>query len=143
MTDTTTGRLHSVYSGDNSKFIELLGRAVAVGDLTITTPQNKAYRFAGTHKGPQADLKILKSGFARKLLTGGDVGFAEAFIEEICDSDDLTALIELGAQNEHVSWSGFLKGRQLYRWFARVGHALRPNSRRGAKRNIKSHYDLG
>ena len=125
------------------KFIERLGNAVTFGRLTIKTRKGGTYHFVGKEDGPDAELIIKKSGFARKLLTGGDVGFAEAYIEGICDTPDLTALIQLGALNEDVAWANFLKGIPVFRWLARFGHVLRANSRRGAKRNIKSHYDLG
>jgi len=64
-------------------------------------------------------------------------------MEGVCDSPDLTALIELGALNEHVSWNGFLEGARVFRWLARLGHFIRPNSKHGARRNIRDHYDLG
>lgn len=143
MPNTTTESLFFTGKEGSVKFIERLGGALAAGRLTVTTPQSTVYRFAGAEDGPYAELAIRKSGLGRKILTGGDVGFAEAYMEGIFDSPDLTALIELGALNEYVSWTGFLKGRDLYRWVSRIGHALRPNSRRGARKNIKSHYDLG
>lgn len=143
MTNTITENFLFAGKRVNVKFIERLGRALAAGRLTVTMPQKKVFRFAGAQSGPHAELVIQKPGLARKILTGGDVGFAEAYMEGICDTPDLTAVIELGALNEHVSWTGFLKGREIYRRIARIGHALRPNSKRGAKRNIKRHYDLG
>ena len=143
MTDTATEKLLSTANRGSAKFIERLGGALTAGQLTVTTSNGKVFRFLGPEDGPHAELELLKPGLARKILAGGDVGFAEAYIDGICDSPDLTALIELGAINEYASWASFLKGRNLYRWFARLGHASRSNSKRGAKRNIKSHYDLG
>jgi cyclopropane-fatty-acyl-phospholipid synthase len=121
----------------------MLGHALAVGQLTVTTPSGSAYRFAADRPGPSAELNIHKPGLAGKLLTGGDVGFAEAYIEGICGSPNLTALIELGALNEDVSWKGFLEGARVFRWLQRLSHRVRPNSKRGARRNIRDHYDLG
>jgi cyclopropane-fatty-acyl-phospholipid synthase len=143
MTDTTSGNFPRTRKRLRGDLIEMLGRALAVGRLSVTTPGGATYRFAADLPGPSAALNIHKPGFARKLLTGGDVGFAEAYIEGICDTPDLTRLIELGALNEHVSWNGFLEGGRLFRWFARLGHRFRPNSKRGARRNIREHYDLG
>tara|TARA_A100001037_G_scaffold253333_1_gene237870 strand:- start:2488 stop:3708 length:1221 start_codon:yes stop_codon:yes gene_type:complete len=143
MTDTASEKLSSNTMPGSANFIERLGGALTAGQLTVTTPNKKVYRFSGPEDGPHAELKLRKTGLAHRILSGGDVGFAEAYIDGIFDSPDLTALIELGAINEYASWTSFLKGRYLYRWFARIGHALRSNSKRGAKRNIKSHYDLG
>ncbi|MDB3952420.1 cyclopropane-fatty-acyl-phospholipid synthase family protein [Alphaproteobacteria bacterium] len=143
MTDTASEKILNNTTPGSTKFIERLGGALTAGELTVTTPKKKVFRFTGPEDGPHAELKLQKTGLAGKILAGGDVGFAEAYIDGICDSPDLTALIELGAMNEYASWTSFLKGRNLYRWFARLGHALKPNSKRGAKRNIKSHYDLG
>ena len=135
---TTMKNIHS-----GKKFVERLGNAITFGRLTIKTRSGSTFHFVGEEDGPDAELILKKPGFARKLFTGGDVGFAEAYMEGICDTPDLTALIQLGALNEDVAWANFLKGIPFFRWFARFGHAIRANSRRGAKRNIKSHYDLG
>ena len=58
------------------------------------------------------------------------------------DTLDLTALITLGALNEDVL-EHTLAGNLWARMASQAVHALRPNSRRGSRRHIAAHYDLG
>jgi cyclopropane-fatty-acyl-phospholipid synthase len=48
----------------------------------------------------------------------------------------------VAAANE-AEWLEMLKGRPWVRAASKLFHKLRPNTRRGAKRNIAEHYDLG
>jgi cyclopropane-fatty-acyl-phospholipid synthase len=78
----------------------------------------------------------------RKMVLGGDLGFAEAYIDGDWSSPDLAALIELASRNGPTiddsilpSWPVRLANRLLHRW--------RDNTRLGSRRNIMAHYDLG
>ncbi len=77
-----------------------------------------------------------------RCLKSGDIGFAETYMDGRWRADHLPALVELFARNRaameravYGSWLGGL----VYR----LRHMFRANSRRGAKRNIAAHYDLG
>ena len=119
-----------------------LGRGLRCGRLALELPDGDSYVFEGDGPGPQAALTILRPRFVRRLLTGGATGFAEAYIEGDCETPDLLAVIELAALNHDV-WEQVLRGRLLFRAMQRAWHSLRPNTRRGAQRNIAHHYDLG
>ena len=74
---------------------------------------------------------------------GGTVGAAEAYIEGMWDSDDLTTLVRIFTRNREL-----LDGMET--GFARLAtplhkayHLLRDNTKTGAKKNIVAHYDLG
>lgn len=76
------------------------------------------------------------------VLRSGDIGLAESFIEGGWSTDNLPGLVELLARNRtqleslvYGSWWGSL----LYR----LRHLLNRNSRRGSRKNIHAHYDLG
>jgi cyclopropane-fatty-acyl-phospholipid synthase len=87
-------------------------------------------------------LRLLRARAVTRLFLGGDVGFAEAYMDGDWDSPDLAALIELVAHNERALGAG-VRGAALARFWHRIRHVMRPNTRRGAKRNIADHYDLG
>jgi cyclopropane-fatty-acyl-phospholipid synthase len=70
------------------------------------------------------------------------VGLAEAYIDGLWESPDVSGVMRLATANE-AEWLETLRGRPLLRLANRVLHLLRPNSRRGARRNIIDHYDLG
>jgi cyclopropane-fatty-acyl-phospholipid synthase len=79
---------------------------------------------------------------ARRLALGGSLGFAEAFMEGDWECSDLTQLILLAIANERQL--GLDKdGIWAVRMMNRVWHFLHRNSRRGSRRNIAYHYDLG
>ena len=81
--------------------------------------------------------------FYRRILTGGSLGAAEAFLDGDWSCGDLTTLIRMLIQNLSVTRNmdrGLAKVTGLV---ARAGHWMRRNSRAGSRRNIEAHYDLG
>jgi cyclopropane-fatty-acyl-phospholipid synthase len=73
---------------------------------------------------------------------GGDIGFAEAYLDGDWSTPNLTALIELVARN-HRTMLPALDGSRFARLMHRLLHLLRGNTKRGSRRNIPAHYDLG
>jgi cyclopropane-fatty-acyl-phospholipid synthase len=119
-----------------------LARRLTHGSLTLQDPQERTHRFGGAEPGPAADIRLRKPRAARRLLTGGEMGFAEAYIDGDWDSADPVALIRLALRNEAVLQSR-LRGNALLRAANRLRHLSRANTRRGSARNIAYHYDLG
>jgi cyclopropane-fatty-acyl-phospholipid synthase len=117
-------------------------RHLAVGQLTLIGPDGASQTVAAAKPGPHAALRIRRNRAVRRLLTGGDLGFAESYLVGDWDSPDLAALIELAARNE-AAMTEALRGFAIVRAWHRLRHLLRPNSRSGARRNIADHYDLG
>lgn len=117
-------------------------RSLKIGHLTIVTPSGIRVEGRGDTDGPRATLILHRWRTMRRLMFGGDVGFAEAYIDEDWSTPDLASLIELAALNEKTL-SEVTAGRPLSRFLHRVRHLLRMNTRRGSRRNIVAHYDLG
>ncbi|HMA15831.1 MAG: hypothetical protein ACM35H_03505, partial [Bacteroidota bacterium] len=112
------------------------------GRLTVHLPDGRSRAFEGDEAGPAAEIQVRHPRTFRRLLSGGHLGLAEAYIDGDWDSPDLTALIALGAANQ-AALDRTLAGALFPRLASRLVHALRPNSRRGSRRNIAAHYDLG
>jgi len=112
------------------------------GRLTIVTPSGERIEHWGRQPGPEAVLVVHRWRAFQRLVSGGDLGFGEAYLDDDWSSPDLTALIELGAQNITNIEEAF-GGYFLYRLANRVRHFLKGNSKRGSRRNIAFHYDLG
>ncbi|MBB3065783.1 SAM-dependent methyltransferase [Limibacillus halophilus] len=123
------------------KFLAVTSR-LSRGRLHLTLPSGHRQTIKGQEPGPDADLQIFQSSFFRRLFTSGANGFAEAYIAGECDSSDITTFLKLIAVN-HEEIEQQLEGRRWSRVAERVIHLLRPNSRFGAKQNIRAHYDLG
>jgi cyclopropane-fatty-acyl-phospholipid synthase len=112
------------------------------GALAVRTPEGVLVANGGTAAGPQAELILHRWRALRRLLFGGDLGFAEAYLDGDWDSPDLAAFIELAARNQAVA-ELHSEGTLLSRLLRRAFHAARGNSNRQARRNIAAHYDLG
>jgi cyclopropane-fatty-acyl-phospholipid synthase len=112
------------------------------GELAIELPDGTLHRFSGTEPGPAGHLVLHRERALRRLLTDGGAGFAEAYLDGDWDSPDLARLLELLARNE-VAYAELYYRRRWLGWLARLQHLVRPNSRRGSRRNIHAHYDLG
>jgi cyclopropane-fatty-acyl-phospholipid synthase len=115
---------------------------VAVGHLTVRLPDGSTRVYGTPGTDPSAVLEIKHETFFRRVLMGGDIGFAEAYMEGLCDSPDLAALISLLAENEK-QLGAVSRNNALANLALRLLHWRRDNSRDGAKRNIHAHYDLG
>ncbi|MEK9969408.1 MAG: cyclopropane-fatty-acyl-phospholipid synthase family protein, partial [Ferrovibrio sp.] len=108
---------------------------------TLTLPDGRALRANGRQPGPAARLDINHYRLAKRLLLGGNLAVGEAYIDGDFDSPDLAALTEWACLNGELDDT--LMGRPWLRLLRRIGFALAANSRRGSRRNIAYHYDLG
>jgi cyclopropane-fatty-acyl-phospholipid synthase len=116
------------------------------GALTLTTPDGITRRFGpggavGALDG-EVDLTLRDWKLCGDVLTGGDVAFAEAFMDDRWETSDLTALLTLIALNQRALEVAFY-GRWWRQLVFRAKHLLRSNTKRRARRNVVAHYDLG
>jgi cyclopropane-fatty-acyl-phospholipid synthase len=127
---------------------------MARGRLHVDLPDGGCAEFgAGEEALPlgvavSARIRVRREAFFRKCVLTGDIGFAESYMDGDWTSPDLVALISwfiLNVENAPtMSGSARAKGLalNLLRLANRLGHALRPNSRAIARRNIGEHYDI-
>jgi cyclopropane-fatty-acyl-phospholipid synthase len=112
------------------------------GRLDMTLPDGRTLRFKGKENGPQAELIVHDPKFVRDVLRKGDIGFAEVFMDGKVDTPDLATLLEYF--NDNWEAAGQLAiGNSIARFFTNLRHMLRANTKKGSKRNILAHYDLG
>jgi cyclopropane-fatty-acyl-phospholipid synthase len=124
-----------------ARFVMKALEGLAVGRLTVRLPDGSTRRF-GTAPTPEAELDVRDWRFFRRVLINGDIGFAEAYIDGACDTPDLHGLIALLAENERAL-GRLARSSVLSNLLLKLMHRLRDNSRRGSRRNIHAHYDLG
>ena len=119
----------------------LLG-CLKVGKITIRAPNGATLDHQTGRPGPEATVVLHRPRAVRRLLAGGDIAFAEAYMDGDWSSPNLPALLELAAVNiDEIERT--ISGFMPVRLFNRLRHVLRANSRRGSRRNIAFHYDLG
>jgi cyclopropane-fatty-acyl-phospholipid synthase len=111
------------------------------GSLLVITPTTQ--RLFGHSDDEAAILHVHDSRFYRRVLSGGEVGLGEAYMDGDWSSPDLVGLVRLMLRNPEV----LRHAPALWSWGSdvrdRLGHRRRRNSVRGSRRNIRAHYDLG
>ncbi len=119
------------------------------GALRLTTPDGNTRRFgpvgtAGAHAASpvEADLTLRDWKLCRDVLAGGDIAFAEAYMDGRWHTSDLTTLLTVIAFNQRALELAFY-GRWWRQAAFRLKHVLNSNSKRRAPKNILAHYDLG
>jgi cyclopropane-fatty-acyl-phospholipid synthase len=118
------------------------GTRIERGSLTVCLPSGEAYLFRGARSGPDAVFQVKDFAFARRLALGGDIGFAEAYLNGEWDTPNLARFLELFATN-YSAIETMLAGKPLSRLWQILRHFLNRNTRAGSRRNIHAHYDLG
>lgn len=122
-------------------FVDLFGQ-IRMGSVTVIFPSARRQRFDGTLPGPRAVIQINDVRLAYRVLLSGGLGFAEGYVEGEWETPDLTSVLKLGALNAEML-SGALKPSIITTLLNRYRHARRANTRKGSRRNISAHYDLG
>jgi len=112
------------------------------GSLVVCLPNGRTYQIRGAEPGPDAHLNIHDIRFARMVVQSGDVGVGEAYMAGYWSSPDITTFLELFCINRDATVEA-LKGRPVMRFLLSLRHWLNANTKRGSKRNISAHYDLG
>ena len=122
-------------------FLALLGR-IGHGHLVLITPDQTRLLFGDAHDSTHATLQIHDWRACSRILSAGDIGFAEAYEAGWIDTPDLTALLRLALRNDQALDRALFGGALSRAWYT-LCHWLRPNTRQGSSRNIQAHYDIG
>ncbi len=126
----------------SARFLLRLLQKFTIGRVTVQLPDGERIEHVGPLPGPHAVLVLHNWHAMRRLIFGGRLGFAEAYMDGDWTSPDLTALIECAALNQDAA-ARAITPSLVRRVLDRVAHAARANTRRGSRRNIVAHYDLG
>lgn len=128
--------------GIRARLFDRLLSGLAFGRLRVILPSGRGFVRAGRAPGPEATIHIRRWRMLRRILTGGDIGFAEGYLAGDWTSPDPVAVIRLAARNTE-GLRRAVRGSSLFRSVERLRHLLNGNTRRGSRRNIEAHYDLG
>ncbi|TNE37943.1 MAG: class I SAM-dependent methyltransferase [Alphaproteobacteria bacterium] len=115
---------------------------IEFGQLHIELPDGRRLSFVGKRPGPEGTLKLNSYRAIWAFVVGGALGFSEAYVAGHWESPNLTAILEVFVANRRMLARMQYTGR-IVRPFHKLLHALHRNTRRGARKNITAHYDLG
>jgi len=111
------------------------------GSLELVCP-GQSYEFGNPGALPRATVAIHDEAFFKRAVLGGDTGLAEAYMDGLWSSPDLTSVIRLGVRNLNALESEHRLLSFGQRILDDVRHRLRANNLTGSRKNIEAHYDL-
>jgi cyclopropane-fatty-acyl-phospholipid synthase len=122
----------------------VLFQGLRYGRLVIMDGEER-WSFGGDATGIllEATVRVLDPRFYLRVLLGGSIGAAEAYMAGYWSADDLTTVVRIVILNHQV-FAGIDRGwANLTAILHQVFHFLRKNTEEGSKINIAAHYDLG
>ena len=116
-------------------------RDIDSGYLEIRSFDGVIMRFGNPEDTLKANIIIKKPNFTFNLIKGGSIGFAESYMRDEFETDNLSNLIEITARNIKIihKFSGLLD-LPIINFFKKI---LIKNTISRSKENIAKHYDLG
>ncbi len=114
------------------------------GMVVIELPDGRHVRAGDGREDGQAvaTLQVRDWQVFERIIGKGSIGFAECWMEGLWETDHLAALLTLLAKNRSALERA-IHGNALRLMAYRIWHGLRANTRRGSRKNIEAHYDLG
>ena len=125
----------------SDKIVFNILKDIDYGYLEIKTYQGRLVKFGNKDETLKASIKIKKPNFTFNLIKGGSIGFAESYMRDEFDTDDLSNLIEITARNIKIihKFSGLLD-LPIINFIKNI---FIKNTKSRSRENISKHYDLG
>ena len=110
------------------------------GQLILKLPDGRVFHAQGDQVGPTGEIEILNEEFFARLVREGDNGFSESYLDGWWKSCDLLSLLDVILLNNDTFGIDNLPGKTVVRFFEKLTHWFRNNSKYQAKKNIAYHY---
>ncbi len=146
MTDTVSTLRLDRRPGLLARTVERIGQRWLAhefdGAIDVTLVSGRTLRLGAPGVPASAHLTFRSYRVLRRAMARASIGFAESYIDGDVEVDDLVGLFRFFLKNRRRLTDA---GRGLFRVRLpdRLFHRRRGNSRRGSRRNIAHHYDLG
>lgn len=122
--------------------LDRIDAGLETGSLEAHLPDGTTRLLGGRADGPAAIVHLHDWRALVRLGLSGSVGWFRAWMKREWESPDPVALFALFMANVRPLGNA-ARARGLPRLAMRLWHAINRNDRRGARRNIAYHYDLG
>ena len=124
----------------------LLGQLKKIDHGSLSIKMGKRQLTLGTPSSDHisADIEITNKSFFRKTCLGGSLGVADSYADGDWETKYLVGVFRLFLQNQDVmdgmesGWASLLN--RMARWSYMLSQK---NTRKGSRKNIALHYDLG
>lgn len=115
---------------------------IRIGQVNLQLPDGREMSFGDENSTERATIKVLDPSLFRRILFSGSLGFAESYMAGEWTCDDLAKLLTILSVNQS-HFKKIIDRSSVMSFINRLIHIMRPNSKRGSRKNIYSHYDLG
>ena len=122
--------------------VDRIDQGMMFGAVECTLPDGSVRLLGGRGPGPVAAGTLHSWKALLRLVRGGSAGWYEAWMAGEWSSPDPVQIFDLFVRNR-LSLGNVGRPSGLAKIAGTALHAFRRNSRRGARRNIEFHYDLG
>ncbi len=117
------------------------------GKLYLILPEGEQLTIGTGEGNITASISINHDDFYKRIILFGDIGFGEAYVDGLWETDNITNVIKwvlLNIENApSVSGSKTQSiALNLFKWFNKLTHFKRANTLDGSRKNIAEHYDL-
>ncbi len=112
------------------------------GSIKVLMNNKELFSHKANLPGPDAEIILLNDRCLDDFFLKGDLGWAESYIYNNWETNNLSDFLEWGARNFH-EFSKFIRGKWFIILYLRLKHYFNKNSYSVSKKNISFHYDLG
>ncbi|HVS91131.1 MAG TPA: cyclopropane-fatty-acyl-phospholipid synthase family protein [Mucilaginibacter sp.] len=118
-----------------------------MGRMHLTLTDGQTLLLGNGEGNVSANVTVKSNEFFRQVILYGDIGFGEAYVDGLWETDNITNVIKwflLNLENNPTISGGKAQvlALNMLKWFNKVSHFKRANSISGSKKNISEHYDL-
>lgn len=124
------------------RLLDRIDSGLEKGRLEAVLPDGTIRVLGGHAAGPACEVKLVRWRALLRLIMGGSAGWYRAWAAGEWTSPDPVPLFELFMANA-ATLGNVARPNGPGRWLSQVLHWVRRNDKRGSRRNIAFHYDLG
>lgn len=124
------------------RILDRVDAGLVEGAIEAVLPDGTQRLLGGRNDGPVAIVAVHRWRALWRLVSAGSIGWYEGWEAGDWSSPDLVPIFDLFMRNR-AALGDTARAKRGAKLAARLLHAFRRNDRRGARRNIAAHYDLG
>jgi cyclopropane-fatty-acyl-phospholipid synthase len=126
--------------------LKVLGK-MERGNLYLTLTDGEQITIGNGENNIAASIVVNSDEFYKRIILFGDIGFGEAYVDGLWDTDNITNVIKwvlLNIENAPGISGSKIQTLSLnvLKVYNRLSHFKRANTIEGSRKNISEHYDL-
>jgi cyclopropane-fatty-acyl-phospholipid synthase len=139
---TGGGWLARLFGGRFHRILDRIDAGLEAGAIEAILPDGSTRRLGGRAPGPEPVVHLHSWRSLVRLVSSGSVGWYKAWEQGEWSSPDPVPLFDLFMRNGE-SLGDTARAKGLFRLVNHLAHSFRGNDKRGSRKNIAYHYDLG